>query len=316
VYADDAVEADVRALYATDQFTTVEAGKRAGEDGRVTVEFVLREFPTTVQKITYLGAKHLSDEELNVLTDLLLHRPFDAKAAGKTCQVIVRRYNELGRPFAECQLLRGDQADDTEVVFQIAEGPKVAVHEVKFEGSNFVSGAVLKTHLGRCVNGVDDVERLEEYYRSFGFRDVRVSRELEWTEDGRKVNLIFHIQEGRRQRPREGQGGGQCSPTEPATPAQDKPAVKGPVRVGQIFILGNTRTSDSVIIDSVALYPGAVLNVADLRRAEENLLRLNRFAVNPQTGAGPTVTVIEGDEKGPYRDIVIQVQEKDEKAPR
>src|SRR5262249_9306747 len=78
--APEVVEEDVRALYATDQFATVEADKRGGEDGPITVCFLVREFQPTVQKIGYLGAKHLSDEELNALTGLHLHRPCDPEA--------------------------------------------------------------------------------------------------------------------------------------------------------------------------------------------------------------------------------------------
>src|SRR5205823_9397641 len=45
-----------------------------------------------------------------------------------------------------------------------------------------------------------DVTKLEEYYKRFGFLDVRVSREIQYAEDQRHVRLIFHIQEGPRYR--------------------------------------------------------------------------------------------------------------------
>src|SRR5205823_5435529 len=45
-----------------------------------------------------------------------------------------------------------------------------------------------------------DLNDLERYYRSFGFHDVHVSRDLQWTPDGRDLILTFHIQEGQRYR--------------------------------------------------------------------------------------------------------------------
>jgi outer membrane protein assembly complex protein YaeT len=45
-----------------------------------------------------------------------------------------------------------------------------------------------------------DTGKLEEYYRTFGFQDVRVARELQWAPDGKTVKLIYHIQEGARYR--------------------------------------------------------------------------------------------------------------------
>jgi len=44
----------------------------------------------------------------------------------------------------------------------------------------------------------DDVVRLTEYYRSFGFLDVAVSYELQWNLDGGDAVMMFHINEGSR----------------------------------------------------------------------------------------------------------------------
>jgi len=97
------------------------------------------------------------------------------------------------------------------VIFNITEGPIVRVGGVAFEGQSFVTGPVLKTHVqtskallgtfGGKFNSAmadNDVLKLEEYYRSHGFLDVKVSRELRYTADGKEVELVFHINEGLR----------------------------------------------------------------------------------------------------------------------
>jgi beta-lactamase regulating signal transducer with metallopeptidase domain len=83
------------------------------------------------------------------------------------------------------------------------------------------------------------------------------------------------------------------------------------VRVGQIIIKGNVRTEQEVILKAVPLFPGQVLSYAELRAAERNLERLNLFEVNPKTGIRPKITVVDADGDSRYKDIVIEVKEKE-----
>src|SRR5262249_2965821 len=46
----------------------------------------------------------------------------------------------------------------------------------------------------------NDVNELMKYYRSFGFHDVKVARELRFSPDGRTVDVTFHVVEGVRYR--------------------------------------------------------------------------------------------------------------------
>ncbi len=207
------LEEDVRTLFNTKQFSNVRADLRDDGPGHVKVFFLIRDLPQTIEKITYQGAKHLSEEDLAGLTELKVGNPMNPMQNKTACRKIVAKYNEDGRPFASCQLLKGGETGDTEVVFNITEGPKVAVRDIRFEGNAFVSGAVLNTHVqssrqilrlfgGRLNSDMlnADLQALETYYHSFGFHDVKVSRELQWDPDGRYVVLVFHISEGLRYR--------------------------------------------------------------------------------------------------------------------
>ena len=80
--------------------------------------------------------------------------------------------------------------------------------------------------------------------------------------------------------------------------------------MGQVLIVGNTRTPDTVILKAVPLFPGQVLSYADLRAAERKLARLNRFKVDAKSGAGPTVSVLDRGTDEEYRDILIRVEEE------
>jgi outer membrane protein assembly factor BamA len=86
--------------------------------------------------------------------------------------------------------------------------------------------------------------------------------------------------------------------------SRHNPEDKPPVRVGQIFIIGNAKTSDKAILELVPFFPGQILNYADLRIAEQNLSRLKGLKSKPK------VTVIGREGDGEFRDIQITVEEK------
>jgi polysaccharide export outer membrane protein len=88
-----------------------------------------------------------------------------------------------------------------------------------------------------------------------------------------------------------------------------------PARVGQIHIVGNTKTEDAVILQQLSLLPGAELGYRDLQAAEQKLARLGLFVVDPDKGVRPTVTVVDADGDSPFKDIVVQVKEKEATAP-
>ncbi len=168
-------------------------------------------FATTIQEIVYNGAKHLKPAELQTITNLHKGAPLNPIANRMATKAIRRRYETMGRLFADVDLVEGDKIGDTRVVFNITEGPVVHVSSIAFVGNTFVSGARLNTQinstrqfLGLLGGRFDPVTadhgamKLEEYYKRHGFQDVHVSREFQWEEDHRHVRLVFRICEGLR----------------------------------------------------------------------------------------------------------------------
>lgn len=208
----DVLQEDIRILFNTRQFGNVYADKKEDGPGRVKVFVYIKDFASLVQSVSYRGHAHLSKDDLDGITNVRKGMPCNPVANKVACQRIVARYNEDGRPYASCDLIKGGELGDTEVIFNITEGPKVHIRSIQFTGNNFVSGEVLKQRihsssmlLGLRLMGqfnpnlIDhDVGELIRYYRSFGFHDVRISRELQYSSDGRSVTVIFHIHEGLR----------------------------------------------------------------------------------------------------------------------
>jgi len=85
-----------------------------------------------------------------------------------------------------------------------------------------------------------------------------------------------------------------------------------PLMVGEIYIVGNDKTPISEIVKHVDMYPGQVLTVPELRLAEQRLRLSGLFKVNRRQGNRPTISVIEGDLQGDFRDILVRVKEWDD----
>jgi hypothetical protein len=78
-------------------------------------------------------------------------------------------------------------------------------------------------------------------------------------------------------------------------------------RVGNVFIIGNTLSPDSIILRAIHLSPGEEFTLADLRSAERNLARLKIFKDDP----APLVRIIDREGDSTYKDIRVDVSERD-----
>jgi outer membrane protein assembly factor BamA len=161
--------------------------------------------------VAFEGAEQLSADELKQLTSLAPGMLFDEAKAAADCAAIIRRYQERGYPFVTCSPSLHAWtvwcAPLGTVVYHVHEGPKVEVQRVEFAGNSFVSGIVLANKIESHKLGSlrtnfaavqDDVERVMEYYRGFGFLDVAATYELQWNLDGGEAVMMFYINEGSR----------------------------------------------------------------------------------------------------------------------
>ncbi len=206
-YNPSVVEDDVRELYKTHQFSNITPFLQDEGRGKAKIYFAMRETPNLVQKVTFLGAKHIKEEELRKIVGINPGMPLNPNLNCQGCQRILAYYEGMGRPFSYCKLVKGSDLADTEVVYQITEGPKIKVRDIRFTGNTFVSGARLATQIKSSIDGAynktmaeNDIDELYKYFRDFGFPDVRISLETQRSADRREVTLIFHIQEGLRYR--------------------------------------------------------------------------------------------------------------------
>lgn len=193
--AESQVREDVRALYSTRWFFSVEPRYRRNATGLVLV-FRVIERPM-VDKVEFRGNERVKTAYLEKLTGLKAGSPFDVSVNREAAKRIEEHYKSKGFPYTKVALEKGDHREDRQVIFGVEEGPKVIVGSVKFDGNDSFSYGILKGKLSLkpAILGLpffgkykpeqlpDDVAALKQYYHSLGYFDVDIEKEVAIDED-------------------------------------------------------------------------------------------------------------------------------------
>ena len=204
------VREDVRQLYATRWFLSVEPRYRETDEGTV-LTFKVVERPI-VRSVSFVGNQKVKDKHLKAWTGLEVGSPFDVNSNRQSVDRIIERYKEKGYSDVKVTLKKGASPEDREVLFEIQEGKVARVSHRVPHGVKWVSAARLKTQLvtkqmyaGVPLGGVYDPSTVEadeqsikQYYRKFGFLDVAVRTETRFSPDRSRVRLDYYITEGPR----------------------------------------------------------------------------------------------------------------------
>ena len=212
------IREDVRALYSTRWFFSIEPRYRKSVTGLVLV-FRVIERPM-VEKVEFQGNDRIKTAYLEKLTGLKSGSPFDVSVNREAVKRIEEHYKSKGFPYTKVSLEKGNRREDRQVIFAIDEGPKVIVGSVIFDGNDSFSYGVLKQKLTQkpAILGLwfmakykpeqlpDDVAALKQYYHSLGYFDVEIDKEVAidespWNPLSYKVAhaiVTYRIKEGPR----------------------------------------------------------------------------------------------------------------------
>lgn len=204
------IQDDIRSLFNTRWFFTVEATFRRNLQGAVVLVYQVVERPV-LKKVEYVGNKKIKTKYLSGLTGLQAGGAFSVTANKESVRRIREYYIEKGYRFAEVELVKGADLNDREVIFKINEGPKVLVQAIKFNGNENFSDALLRTKVASKkailwyfqgkydpAKVPDDIAGVKQYYHSLGYFDVKVSERVEYSGDKSDVTLVYDIEEGPR----------------------------------------------------------------------------------------------------------------------
>jgi outer membrane protein insertion porin family len=178
----------------------------------VTLEVVER---NTIGTIEFIGNRGISDRTLKKEIGLEDGKPLDVHEIKMAKTKLEEYYKEKGYPRTQIEIMEGNESSDSKVVFLIHEDEKQRIWKVEFEGNKIASDARLrnfiksKPGIAKFIGGLvkrdeieQDLTRLTTYYRSLGFFNARIGREIAESNDGRWMTIQFIIDEGPRYRVR------------------------------------------------------------------------------------------------------------------
>lgn len=175
----------------------------------ITIEVIERPY---VKKIRFVGNRAMTDWQLKRKLQLKEGEPLDLHQIRMARQQLEDFYHEEGYRQTQISIGEGTETGDQDVVFIINEDEKERVMWVEFEGNQFATDARLRTFVqakpsltnsikGFAINRAEidqDVTRLTAYYRTFGYFNARIGREIIESPDSNWVRVRFVIDEGPR----------------------------------------------------------------------------------------------------------------------
>ncbi len=210
----DKLQQDVDELWRMPEVSRINGPylKHSPDGVTVTIEIVERSNIATVE---FIGNRGISDRVLKKEIGLEDGKPLDVHEIRMAKTKLEEYYKEKGYPRTQVEIMEGSESSDSKVVFLIHEDEKQRIWKVEFEGNSIATDARLrhfiksKPGIAKVFGGLvkrneidQDITRLTGYYRSLGFFNARIGREVNESNDGRWMTIRFIINEGPRYRVR------------------------------------------------------------------------------------------------------------------
>ena len=207
-YNDNIINEDVKNLYATGFFETVEAEKKDSSEG-VVILFKVNEKPL-LKKITIEGMRFIRKVKIVEAIDIKEGSFVDEFKVKEAVRKIKDLYDIKGFSQAEVNYEIIPIADENEVTVKLSVNEKgiLKVRKVGVVGNNTISARkiirLMKTKKAWLFNrGVfkdkvleDDLRRITDFYKLEGFSDVSVKIDVERLSKG--IHLVVNVEEGQR----------------------------------------------------------------------------------------------------------------------
>lgn len=211
----DKLQQDVNGLWRLPEIASVKGPyiDRQPDGVVIRIEVIER---NRLAKIEYIGNRGVSDRALAKQTGLDSGTPMDIHQIRSAKTKIEDYYREKGYPRTQVEVLDGDDNDDTNVTFLIHEDQQQRIWKVNFEGNTIATESRLR-HIVKSKPGIlkvfgglaqrdlidQDIDRVTEYYRTLGFFNAQIGREITESNDGRWLTVRFIINEGPRYKVRD-----------------------------------------------------------------------------------------------------------------
>lgn len=207
-YADEAVRRGIRKLYALGLFADVAVTQEPRGD-RMDLVIRVTERPR-IARIEFTGNQKRETEELEKKLILRAGEVYSPVAVQSQLDSLRAYYRDEGFARARVEAVQDSAAGgDVALRFVVREGEKVRIRAIEFAGARAFAEKKLRKHLKTKTKGLlgggevreedaaEDQDKLERFYHEQGYRDMRmVSREVQDTDDPRRLKLVVTVEEG------------------------------------------------------------------------------------------------------------------------
>ena len=211
------IDRDIRTLYKTGLFEFIEVKRDNLPNGTVGLIFELTP-RYRVLAIRYEGAKQIKPSKLEKKVKTKINYSLDERQVKDDTEAIRKFYQKKGYYEAQVTYVieRNRDTGFCTVVFEIKEGAKVKVSDIRFTGNRHFTDRKLRDQMetkrwwmfswllgtGRLKDEVfqDDLDKLKDFYREEGFLDVDISFDqvrFDYPKPGHLV-ITIPINEGRQ----------------------------------------------------------------------------------------------------------------------
>jgi len=201
---------DITRLTFLGRFDTVVTKIEDNGDGSINVIFNVTE-QSTLLAMRFVGAKRFTAEELLTQVLLVPGDPIDKSLIDRGARAMETAYAQKGHFAASVTYDEKALKEKRELIYQITEGPRVRVIELRYEGNRAIDDDRLasqvgtETYLWPFIAGFMDrtqldidVAALRKYYQDRGYLNAQVGRRIDLSPRQNRAVVTFEINEGKQ----------------------------------------------------------------------------------------------------------------------
>jgi len=205
------VKEDMRRLERLGEFRDIQADLLVDDELNVVVVFKLVE-ATIVSSVDIVGNRQISDEDVRATVagniSLIAGIPVDDFQIGRAQRAIEELYRNKGYYLAQVTVDESELVEGGTIIFRVREGERTKVTAIRFEGNESLPARLLSSEIktkksglfetGPIDDGVldSDVAAIIKMYLDRGYLDVRASRRVQPSPNGKEAIITFLIEEG------------------------------------------------------------------------------------------------------------------------
>jgi len=294
VFSDNLVQDDIKKLYSIGYFDDIRVDIDSFEGG-VKLIYIFKEKPT-ITSIDFQGNKEYETKDLKEKITLTTGAVANVPLIQDNAQMLIAYYQSEGYWLVSVlPVIRDISKDAVALTFQIDEGPKVVIKDIKIEGNKILSEKEIKKVMetkkrwlfsfitGSGLYKKDqirgDIERIKALYLNHGFLHVAVSQpEITLSEDKKELSLKISVSEGDQ------------------------------YKVGSLDFKGNTVFSNEELFKKLKIASGQIFNRSILRTDIDNMLDMYMEKGYALCDINPLIDV---NEKEKIANITFSITEGD-----